>query len=108
MYFNNNMMLQRPCNINMNNKINNYNLNNDPITIIFRASTQKERIFSQVMLQVSLDENIGDIIQKYRNMTNNYDTSFKFIFNAKNLDFSLTVAEVGLTQNANIFVVPTK
>ena len=27
MYFNNNMMPQMPCNINMNNMINNYNLN---------------------------------------------------------------------------------
>ena len=37
-----------------------------------------------------------------------YDESKKFIFNAKNLAPSLTVAEAGLIDNSYIFVVATK
>ena len=87
MYFNNNMMPQMPNNINMNNMINNYNLNNNYINIIFRVSGQ-EQIIQRAIL-VSLDERIGDVIQKYRNMTNNNDTSLIFIFNGNKLNFSI-------------------
>lgn len=48
------------------------------------------------------------MIEKYRQRACDYDYSKKFIFNAKNMILSLTVAEAGLKENASIFVVSTK
>ena len=54
------------------------------------------------------DDKVSSVIEKYRMKANDRDDSKKFIFNAKNLTPSLTVAEAGITNNANIFVVATK
>ena len=42
------------------------------------------------------------------NKTGDYDQEKKFIFNAKLLNQDLSVAEAGLHNNSNIFVVATK
>ena len=52
-------------------------------------------------------DKVSEIIEKYRKESNDYDTTRKFIFNAKVLNESLTLVE-GLTDNANIFVVVTQ
>ena len=59
-------------------------------------------------MNVQENEKISDIIQKYRQKSSNYDINIKFIWNAKDLNHSLTVAEAGITNNANIFVVKTR
>ena len=110
---------------NMNNLINNIN-NINPImgnlnmnmnqyinipkfiTVIFREAGEIGDNYSNkipIMMDVKEDEKISDIIQKYREKSSNYDINLKFIFNAKDLNHSLTVAEAGITNNANIFVV---
>ena len=60
------------------------------------------------MILCTDDELVSDIIQKYRNKTGDKDESKKFIFNAKQLNSSLTVKMAGITDNSNIFVVTTK
>ena len=60
------------------------------------------------MIQCTPNDKVSDIIEKYRNKANDRDDTKKFIFNAKNLNTSLSVAEAGITNNANIFVVATK
>ena len=107
---------------NMNNLINNninpmmgninMNMNQYPnipksFTVIFRrAGDGADKL--PIMVNVKENEKISDIIQKYRQKSSNYDINIKFIWNAKDLNHSLTVAKAGLTNNANIFVVKTR
>ena len=51
---------------------------------------------------------ISELIEKYRAKTDDHDEKKKFIFNAKQLNPSLSVSEAGLAENANIFVVATR
>ena len=129
---NNNMMGNGMMNNNINNMMNNFNnmnnlINNNinpmmrntnikidqylnnPVSfnVYFRESGNAIKNKNPIMVNVKEDEKISDIIQKYRVKSSNYDDNLKFIFNAKDLITSLTVAEAGLTNNANIFVVRT-
>ena len=61
-----------------------------------------------LMIQCIDNEKVSVIIKRYRTKANDYDKSKRFIFNAKQLNESLTVAEAGLTDNSNIFVVTTE
>ena len=76
-------------------------------SVIFRKSGEGQQ-GPPIMVQCMDNERISEVIQKYRNKANDQDESKKFIFNAKQLNPSLTVAEAGLTDNANIFVVTTR
>ena len=79
------------------------------MSIIFRASgAGGEQNRPPITIQCLGDEKVADIIKKYRIKADDKDESKKFIFNAKALNVTLTVAEAGLTNNANIFVVTTK
>ena len=91
---------------NTNIKIDQYLNNPVSFTVYFRES-DGNGIKNTIMMKVKEDEKISDIIQKYREKSSNYDDNLKFIFNAKGLHNSLTAAEAGLTNNANIFVVRT-
>ena len=73
--------------------------------VIFRSGNKNEQ---PVSVQGMPDEKVSEIIKKYRKKSGDYDLSRKFIFNARALHPSLTMAEAGLTNNANIFVVAKK
>jgi len=75
---------------------------NQEICVIFRS---RERL---LIVQCLIDEKVSDIIQRYRAKSGDYDTTKKFIFPPRSLNQYHTVAEEGLTHNANIFVVETK
>ena len=60
------------------------------------------------MIQCQLNERVSDLIQRYRTKSGDRDPSKKFIFNAKNLNQSLTIEQAGITNNGNIFVVTTQ
>ena len=61
------------------------------------------------LIECNLNEKISDIINRYRIISKDDKVSHeKFIFNAKPLNPGLTVAEAGLIENSNIFVVETK
>ena len=57
------------------------------------------------MVQCMSDEKVSEVIEKYRMFTGDRDPTKKFIFNARPISQTLTVAETGLTNNANIFVI---
>lgn len=79
------------------------------MSIIFRASgAGGEQNKPPITIQCLGDEKVADIIKKYRTKANDNDDSKKFIYNAKALNVTLTAAEAGLTNNANVFVVTTK
>ena len=60
------------------------------------------------MIQCLMDEKSSEIIERYKIKSGDNDPYDKFIFNGKQFDCSLTVAEVGFQNNSNIFVVKTK
>ena len=53
------------------------------------------------------DEKVSEIIERYRTKSNFHEEA-RFIFNAKNLNVDLTVAESGIQNNSNIFVISLK
>ena len=53
------------------------------------------------------DEKIANVIDKYRNRSGDFAPHRRFIFNSKDLPQELTVSEVGITNNSNIFIVNT-
>ena len=132
MMINNNKMGNNMMNNNINNMMNNLNnmnnlINNNINPMMGNINMNMNQypnipksftvIFSHIgndtnklpiMVNVKENEKISDIIQKYRQKSSNYDINIKFIWNAKDLNHSLTVAEAGLTNNANIFVVKTR
>ena len=80
------------------------------ISVIFRVSINQANVQTgpAITIQCTLDEKVGTIIERYRNKTGDKDTTKKFIFNAKSLNPTLSLAEAGITHNANIFVMVTK
>jgi hypothetical protein len=81
------------------NFFNNINQTNK-ISIIFRTGNSKP-----TMLECEQNEIVENVIKRFREASNNRDENLKFIFNARNINQKLTVAEAGLTHNANIYVV---
>ena len=112
-------MMNAAMNMNMMNNnnmanLNNMNMGNDTsnqsskgqfISVHFRAGANGEN--GSIMIQCSLNDKISDLIERYRTKSLEDVSQKKFIFNAKNLNRDLTVAEAGLNDGANIFVVNT-
>ena len=109
-------MMNAAMNMNANmqnnmNDLNNMNAGNPQTTnsqfinVYFKAGANGEN--GSIMIQCSLNDKISDLIQKYRSKSLEDVSLKKFIFNAKALVPTLTVAEAGLTEGANIFVVNT-
>ena len=73
--------------------------------IIFRKSGAVGQASNPIMVQCMPDEKVSEVIEKYRIESGDRDPTKKFIFNARPISQTLTVAEAGLTNNANIFVV---
>ena len=80
--------------------------NNGGINIRFRRNGVGDN--REIVIQCLPDEKVSDVIQRYRTKSGDNDTTKKFIFNAKALNQSLSVAEAGLANNVNVFVVTTK
>ena len=76
--------------------------------VIFRVSGATGQVVASIRIQCTPYDKVSDIIEKYRNEAYDRDNTKKFIFNAKYLNTSLSVAEAGITNDANIFVVATK
>ena len=94
---------------NQGNFQNNNDQNQDDnggININFRINGEGKS--GEIVIQCKPDEKVSDVIQRYRTKSGDNDTTKKFIFNAKALNESLTVAEAGLANNLNVFVVRTK
>ena len=59
----------------------------------------------QIKVQCLLNDKVSSMIEKYRNLSGDRNPSKKFIFNARKLNESLTLAEAGITDKSNVFVV---
>ena len=80
--------------------------NNQNISVYFRAGANGEN--GSIMIQCSLSDRVSNLIERYRTKSLQDVSKKKFIFNAKALNKDLTVAEAGLNDGANIFVVNTE
>ena len=85
-------------NFEYSNIINNY------INEIFRKINDGEINNPSIIIQCKSNDKISDIIQKYRRKSGDNDTDIKFIFNFKILTPFMKLYEVGIINNANIFV----
>ena len=101
------MMFKNQVNQIMNN-FNNLN-QNQKISLIFRYSSAKDDDqFKKMTIECDPNEFVKDVIKRFRELINDINTNMKFIFNAKDLNKELTIAEAGLTNNCNIFVIRAK
>ena len=83
-------------------------MQNQYIRVIFRQSGENSKNIPPITIQCKLGDSVSSMIEKYRNASGDKDPYKKFIFNAKNLNLSLDLNEVGISNNSNIFVVSTR
>ena len=83
-------------------QINNY------ISVVFRKSGEDTKIYPPIMMQCNKNEKVSDLIERYRIKSGDRDLSERFIYNAKDLNFSLSVEEAGISNNSNIFMIKVK
>ena len=70
---------------------------------------EQEQEKSGMFLQCFPDDKVSDIIQKYREITNNYSPDIQFFFNDLKLnEINSTVNELGLYHNSKIIVTTSK
>ena len=95
-------------NDNQNLIFNDENNSSNRINIIFRENDNN----SSILIICDFTEKISQVIKRYFIKAgidySKYHKYFKFIFNAKNLNLDLTVAESGIIDNSNIFVFKTQ
>ena len=96
--------------INLNNKLslnNNIINNNEKINVNFIRQSGTGQRGPSFMVYCHFFENISTLIRKYRNKSGDYSCNRKFIHNAKSLDIysPLTIIELGITNDSNIFVI---
>ena len=89
------------------------NNNSNSINVKFRAGglqrqTQQDGSDPGIVIQCTLDEKLSVIVDRYKNKSLDDITDKKFVYNAKNLNLTLTAAEAGLINNSIIFVLNTK
>ena len=78
------------------------------ICVIFRRSSLTGQASSPVYVQCMPDERLSKVIEKYRNQSGDYVLTKKFIFDGMGLNMNLSVAEAGINNKSNIFVVSSK
>ena len=95
--------------LSLNNNIINNNEDNETISVIFRQSGTSQA-GAQIIIQSYTHDKISTLIRKYRNKSGDYSYIKAFIFNAKRLNIysPLTIKELGITNNACVFVVNIK
>ena len=98
------MWMRHYNNLNDNQNLNDENNSSNKINIVFRRSDDNPPI--RVMCDYT--EKISEVIKRYfikAEIDSKYHKYFKFIYNAKNINMDLTVAESGIANNSNIFVI---
>ena len=97
----NNMIMP---NLNMNNIMMNNQMKNNTITLRFEK-INSQGIYERYTVLCSLEDKISDVIQKYREKSNDNEDNLKFIFNSKILNPSITVGEADLSDGSLINIV---
>ena len=85
---------------------NNEKKDYDIISVIFRFSGETGAN-EPILLRCFIDDEFG-FIQKKVLKKLNVSGTIKFIFNGKNVNPNLTIAELGIENNASVFMVNTK
>ena len=103
------MMAQQLANQEQMNNTLNLQISNQSKPILnvnFRISSSDY----QIVIQCYPDEKVSDIIERYRYRICDFDKTKKFTFNSKNLKEkeNLSLSEVGIIDNSDIFVNSTK
>ena len=103
-------LIRNDTNTNMNMNIEPSNNNPQSFNVNFRDSgvdikDKNNNNKGVIFVEVKENEKISDIIQKYRLKSSNFENNLIFVFNAKELNPSLTAREAGLTNGSNIYVV---
>ena len=108
--FQNNMPQMQPQQ-QQQNFINNMNTtppvspDSNNICIIFKLQVRDDLI-KTFSIQCTLNDKVSDVIKAFRNKANDFNFQHeKFIFNAKQINQTLTVAEAGMSNNSIIFVI---
>ena len=99
-----NMVNPMMGNLGLNNKFDELKQNNK-ITIIFKKKIDID--IKTFPIDCNESDKVSFVIQKYRDTYNDYEKKEKFIYNAKPLKPSLTVAEESLKHNSVIHIVDT-
>ena len=76
------------------------------ISVTFLKSRHGE-YGNRIVVQCDFNEKIEKVIERYRNSSSDFKETEKFMFNAKVLNQSMTVAEAGIYNNCTILVVET-
>ena len=100
---NENMMSQMNHMNIMNQMMMNQNDDEPQIDVYFQIKGINSK-----RIKCSFDEMIISVINKYCRKTGVDKDNFRFIYNGKKLNESLTVAESGLSNNSNIYVIQIK
>ena len=79
------------------------NFESAQIKVIFRQANGR---FASCVFCLP-EEKISNVIDKYRNKSGDYNPYKRFIFNSKDLPQELTVNEVGISNNSNVFIITT-
>ena len=105
--YNQNMMLMNQSQIirNNENNLNDFQINNSQKINIFFVQTWSNKI---ITLICSKNEKISDLIQKYRDKSNDYNMNIQFLFNNRELDLSKTMSECELINYSKIYIYLNK
>ena len=105
--FNPNMMQMNQPQIlrNDENNLNDFQVNNFHKINVFFIQAWNNRLITLICSQ---NEKISDLIQKYRDKSNDYNNNIEFIFNSKKLDLSKTIFESEIINNSRIYIYKTK
>ena len=98
-----------PPMMNMSMNFNNENINKDKeiIKIYFRFDSNNSQNKTSITQRCFIDDEFGSVrkkVLKRLNIKGNAD-ELEFIFNSKNVVPSLTVSELGITNDSNVFIV---
>ena len=83
---------------------NNQNNNETLWNLVFEKKNGEQA----VNLNISPDETVQAAINQYKIKTNQTKEDIKFIFNGKQLDYSLTISQSGLNNGSKITVIGTR
>ena len=105
--YNQNMMFMNQPQIirNNENNQNDFQINNSQIINIFFYQTWSNK---NIILICSKNEKISDLIQKYRDKSNDYNMNIQFLYNNRELDLSKTMSEYELVNYSKIFIYLNK
>ena len=100
-----NIMNNNNCNMIQNN-INQFGINK--IKVYFRMSDFQYEKQEPIEIEAFLYEKVSDLINKYRKISGDNSQTKKFIFLAKVLNPSLSLADAGIKDKSDIYVVETE